>query len=135
MPTRQMMRFLATGLANTAVGLVVIALAQGVLALGPYVSNALGYGVGLACSYALNSRWTFAAGAGSVARAARFILAFALAYGANLACLHLGLKAGAPWLLAQAGALATYSALFFVLLRFVVFRPPGAPAPVPAPNK
>ncbi len=135
MPTREIMRFVATGVANTAVGLAAIAFAQAILSLGPYLANAFGYGVGLACSYVLNSRWAFRAGAGSLPRLARFILAFALAYGANLATLHVQLALGAPWLPAQAVALATYSVLFFALCKFVVFRPPAAPAPVPAPSR
>jgi putative flippase GtrA len=135
MPTRELMRFALTGVANTAVGLAAITFAQTILSLGPYLSNAFGYGVGLACSYALNSRWTFRAGAGSAARPARFVVAFALAYGANLAVLHGLLTAGTPWLYAQLAALATYSALFFVLCKFVVFRLPAAPEPAAAPRK
>jgi putative flippase GtrA len=135
MPTREMMRFAATGIINTIVGLAAIAFGQIVLSLSPYLSNALGYAAGLACSYAFNSRWTFRAGAGSPARLIRFAFAFALAYGANLALLYVLLTAGAPWLLAQTAALLTYSGLFFVLCKFVVFRQPAGHPSAPAPHK
>lgn len=135
MPTQEMMRFAATGVINTIVGLAAIAFAQTVLLLGPYWSNAFGYAVGLACSYAFNSRWTFRAGPGSPGRLLRFIVAFALAYAANLAVLYGSLTVGAPWLLAQAAALLTYSVLFFVLCKFAVFRQPAASPPAPAQRK
>src|SRR4051794_28739654 len=82
---RQPLRFAMVGLLNTAIGLFTIYLATFGLGLGPVLANALGYGIGLVTSFALNRRWTFAASAGNRwAQAARFTLAVLLAYAFNL---------------------------------------------------
>lgn len=128
-------RLLIVGIVNTLVGFGGIVFGQTVLQLGPYGSNVLGYALGLACSYGLNSRWTFRAGAGSPGRILLFAVAFALAYGVNLAVLHLLLGAGAMWLIAQAIAMLVYTVLFFALCRWVVFRRPPASLDAPGPNK
>lgn len=118
----QMARFALVGCLNTAAGLGAIAFAQSVLQLDVYLANLCGYAVGLAVSFTLNATWTFA-GARRPGAAALFLLAFAIAYGVNLAMLTGLLHAGAPRLFAQASAFAAYSATFFVLSKFVVFKP------------
>lgn len=123
------------GVVNTMVGYGGIVVGQSVLQLGPYWSNALGYALGIACSYVLNSRWTFGAGAGSLRRLVLFIAAVALAYGVNLAVLYVLLEIGVMSLIAQAIAMAVYTVLFFVLCRWVVFRRPASASSRPAPRK
>ncbi|MCX9146076.1 GtrA family protein [Erythrobacter sp. WG] len=119
-------RFLLTGLANSAVGWAVIFV--GLWAgLGDLAANAAGFGVGLVLSFTLNRRFTFGVtGAVRAPEVARFLAAFAVAYGANLAVLFAArdvLGPGNP--LAQLPAIAAYVAIFFVLSQFVVFRPAG----------
>lgn len=134
MPAREIMAFAAVGLINTSVGLSVMAVGEAVLKLGPYLSNMLAYAAGLMCSYVLNARWTFRAGPGPARRPFLFMIVFALAYAINLVLLHLLLKAGAPSLAAQPVALASYSLVFFVMCRRLVFRP-RANSPAVSPSR
>ncbi|WDA42789.1 GtrA family protein [Erythrobacter sp. BLCC-B19] len=120
----RLFRFLLTGLANSAVGWAVIfgGLWAGMSGLA---ANAAGYAVGLVLSFTLNRRYVFGVtGVVSVREVARFMTAFAIAYGANVAVL-LTAEAiiGADHPLAQLPALATYVLLFFVLSQRYVFRP------------
>jgi putative flippase GtrA len=120
----RLMRFVLTGLANSAVGWAVIF--GGLWAgLSGVVANAAGYGVGLVLSFTLNRRFVFGvSGAVSGREVARFLAAFGIAYGVNLAVLIAAqsvLGEGHP--LAQLPALAAYVAVFFVLSQWFVFRP------------
>jgi len=123
----RLLRFGLTGLANSAVGWAVIF--GGLWAgLGDFAANAAGFGVGLVLSFTLNRRFTFgvtgAVGAGEVAR---FLAAFAVAYGANLAVLHAARSVlGAGNALAQLPAIAAYVLIFFALSQLFVFRPPAS---------
>lgn len=120
----RLLRFLLTGLANSAVGWVVIF--GGLWAgMSGIAANAAGYAVGLVLSFTLNRRFVFgASGAVSLGEVARFLAAFAVAYGANVAVL-LGAQSvlGPDSALAQLPAIAAYVAIFFLLSQFVVFRP------------
>jgi putative flippase GtrA len=115
-------RYLAVGLVNTAIGYSIILIGLR-LGMGDYLANAAGYIVGLAVSYVLQRRWAFAVSTPpSVREAGRFCAAALLAYGANLAVIHLARSmgyVGSP--IAQAVAMVAYSMTFFVLSRFVVF--------------
>ena len=120
----RLMRFVLTGLANSAVGWAVIF--GGLWAgLSGVVANAAGYGVGLILSFTLNRRFVFGVGGAVSAReVARFLAAFALAYGVNLAVLIAAQNVlGEGSALAQLPALAAYVAVSFVLSQWFVFRP------------
>ena len=120
----RLLRFLLTGLANSAVGWAVIfgGLWAGMSGLA---ANAAGYAVGLVLSFTLNRRFVFGArGAVSLGEVTRFLAAFAVAYGANVAVLLAAQRVlGADSALAQLPAIAAYVAIFFLLSQFVVFRP------------
>ncbi len=92
--------------------------------LGDYISNILGYGVGLIVSFILNRRWTFNVQAAiKTKEIIGFLLVFAVAFGANLLVLMCGRAiglAGQPLL--QLAAMATYSGLFFILTRQFIFH-------------
>ncbi len=120
----RLLRFVLTGLANSAVGWAVIF--GGLWAgLSGLVANAAGYGVGLILSFTLNRRFVFGVGGAVSGReVARFLAAFGVAYGVNVAVLMAAqgvLGEGSP--LAQLPALAAYVAVFFVLSQWFVFRP------------
>jgi putative flippase GtrA len=117
-------RFVLTGLANSAVGWGVIF--AGLWAgLSGLAANAAGFAVGLVLSFTLNRHYVFGVrGAVSGREIARFLAAFALAYGANVAVLMAAqsvLGADNPW--AQLPAIGAYVALFFLLSQLFVFRP------------
>lgn len=122
-------RFALVGVINTAVGFALILLGLR-LGLGDYAANALGYGLGLGVSYALNRSWTFrAVNAPSWAEFGRFAASFVLAYGANLSVLVLGRAAGlAGQPLLHLAGLGLYSVLFYVLSRTIVFGTDGKAA-------
>lgn len=121
---RSALRFGFVGLLNTLVGLAVIAaLLQ--MGAGDYPANAGGYVVGLCLSFTLNRIWTFEVrGPVAAGEAARFLVAFAIAYSANLAVLTgmrgLGFERS---LVGQGAGIVTYSICFFLLSRAFVFVP------------
>lgn len=115
-------RFALVGLLNTLIGFAVILIGLRI-GLGDYAANALGYGVGLGVSYALNRNWTFRAGQpASLREFGRFALAFAVAYSANLSVVAAGRAMGMigqP--LVHFAGLGLYTVLFFVMSRLFVF--------------
>ena len=120
----RLFRFGLTGLANSAVGWAVIF--GGLWAgLGGLAANAAGYAVGLALSFTLNRRFVFGVtGAVRGREVAKFLAAFAVAYGVNVAVLRAVQPVlGADSPLAQLPALAAYVVIFFALSQFFVFRP------------
>jgi len=119
----ELLRYAVVGVLNTAIGLGTILVLQAATALGPYWCNACGYAAGLLVSFLINRAWTFGTRDRAIERAVRFLLAFAVAYAANLAMLfasvtylHLGV------VVAQVAANIVYSLLFFALCKLVVFR-------------
>ena len=115
-------KFGLVGLLNTAIGFAIIlaALSAG---FNDYAANALGYGLGLIISYSLNRYWTFSATSQpSFREIIAFCGVFAFAYSANLLVLTSFRAAGyIDQPLAHLLGLVVYSALFFLLSRYVVF--------------
>lgn len=128
---RQGRRFAIAGLFNSLIGYATIVAA---LALGApdYLANALGYAVGLCLSFVLHRDWAFV-GAGGLRRGvgARYVVAFAIAYTANIAVVasarHFGMIDMPGTHLA---AMASYSLCFFLLARHYVFT--GSPSEPPS---
>lgn len=116
--------FLLTGFANSAAGWAIII---GCLAVGMsgLTANLAGYGVGLVLSFTLNRRWVFGVrGVISGHELIRFLSAFLVAYGANVAVLLYAQSIlGASSILAQLPAIATYVLIFFLLSKRFVFKP------------
>lgn len=116
----QLVRYGLVGVLNTSVGLSVTLMLQSLAGFGIYHANAAGYAVGLLTSFLLNRSWTFGARDQPGFRLFLSILAFVIAYGANLMALTLLIGALGP-VLAQVAAIAVYSMVFFVLCRHIVF--------------
>jgi len=123
----QVLRFLVVGLANTLVGLGAIWLLIGLAGWTDLQANAAGYAVGLCFSFVLNRRWTFAHQGDWRPALWRFLLVFAVAYGANLLAM-MALRDGLQVNRYVAHALATvpYTAIFFLGSRLFAFRKPVA---------
>ena len=99
--TRQFVKFLAVGVMNTLVTLVVIYLCSTLTAMPPMLGNAIGYIAGLINSFLWNRKWVFRASSGnSLAQAVRFAAGFGLCYGLQFAVV---------WSLMQLNGLATLS--------------------------
>jgi putative flippase GtrA len=119
----RLFRFALAGLANSAVGWAVIF--GGLWAgLSGLAANAAGYGVGLVLSFTLNRRFVFGVTGGVRGReVAKFLAAFAVAYGANVAVLFVAQSVlGADSALAQLPAIGAYVVILFVLSQLFVFR-------------
>lgn len=115
------LRFLTVGVLNTIIGLATVVAVSEWLGANAFVANAVGLLTGFVLGYQLNRLWTFRGSLRVSNTAPRYVLAFALAYSANLAILGLGLRVGLHPILAQGAALAVYSLIFFVLCRVMVF--------------
>lgn len=84
---QQFMRYLAVGLMNTLVTLVVIFLCKSLWGVNMWVSNAIGYVAGLINSFVWNKLWVFHSDkrhTAAVAEAVKFGVGFLLCYGIQL---------------------------------------------------
>lgn len=120
----QLVRYGATGLVNTAIGLAVtftLHLGAGVGLVG---ANAAGYAVGWGVSFALNRGWTFRHDGpvlrGMLSYAILVLLAFVVTMLAIKGLLFIGL----PYAVAQVASVPVYSVVVFTGARHVVFAQP-----------
>jgi putative flippase GtrA len=125
-----LLRFLGVGALNTLAGLAIIYAGKGLFRLDDVTSNALGYGCGIALSFALNRRWTFLHTGAAWPALIKFLASIAIAYAANLAAviaaIHLGLNSYA----AQAIGIPIYTAIAYWGSRRYAFEdvaPPDRP--------
>ena len=89
---QQFARFLSVGVLNTLLGYGIIFLAMYGLKWSPEASNLLGYGIGLIVSFMLSKTFTFRSSAAVSGELIRFLIVFAIAYGANLAVLSFAVR-------------------------------------------
>lgn len=117
----QLSRFSIAGFFNSAVGYLVI-FGGTAMGMSAYLSNALGYAVGLACSFFLSKKFVFESNQSGRWQLARFLLAFALAYGLNVLCLHLLLGIEINAYTAQVLSGIVYLIFMFLLSKLWVFK-------------
>jgi len=116
---RQIVRFLAVGVLNTAFGYAIFA--GGVLAgLSSGIALAIAMVIGVIFNFFTLGRLVF--DSRDPTRLPRFVGVYALTYVVNLGMLTLWEKAGVGPLLAQLACLPVTVSLTFVLMRFLVFR-------------
>lgn len=116
-------RFLLVGIANTALGYGTILLLHYTLGASPILANAVGYFFGTLLSYTLNRAYTFASTRPHAQALPRFCLTAATSFVLNVMVLELCLTAlKLPFALAQAAAICVYTASFYLISRFLVFR-------------
>ena len=113
--------FLFVGLANTAIGVAVIA--GGILAGVPsLLANAAGFVVGLCVSFLLNSRFTFGVRSGNRWMVLRYLVAFLVAYACNLATVvFLDKLFPGRVVLTHVAGIVPYTIVFFLLAEVFVF--------------
>lgn len=124
--SKLLQRYLGVGAINTLVGFAAIFLLtwQGA---SPWVANVSGYAVGLTVGFVLSRTLVFGSRRGGLGREGmRYLMAFALAFLANLVVLKLSLERLdlSPYA-AQLLAAATYTGAMYLLCRHVVFTNPG----------
>ncbi len=133
--TTRFARFLAVGVLNTLVTLVVIYLLHAVAGCGEMAANLAGYVAGLVNSFLWNRRWVFRSRGRAIGEAARFALGFALCYGLQALFLWAAMRspvagfetevAGARidgYAVATILGMAVYTVANFAYNRFVTFR-------------
>jgi putative flippase GtrA len=114
--------FSLAGVANALIGLSVIVLC-GMLGLGALTSNVIGYGFGLVVSFTLNSRVTFRDRPNDRYTISRFIVAFGIAFAANLVIVSLATHYLAlDHRITSLAGTPVYTVAFFVLCESWVFR-------------
>ena len=80
-PLMQFVKYAIVGVMNTLLTLFVIYICKSFLNINPYVSNAIGYAVGLINSFLWNRSWVFRAKDGKIShQALKFIIGFAVCY-------------------------------------------------------
>lgn len=122
----RMAAFSLVGLANTVVGVSVIAIAH-LLGASPVLANVFGYGAGLLVSFSLNSRITFQRRMVDRYAFARFLCAFAIAFLANIAIVLVVTDVlQQHGLLASLAGVPLYTFVFYALCEHWVFRHPHA---------
>jgi putative flippase GtrA len=115
-------RYLATGVLNTLVGLGVIYVSMFFLGLGNAAANALGYSIGVVLSFVINKRWTFRHTGSPLSAFARFVGVVGTAYIANLATvLVLAEGLGVDRYIAQALGIPPYTAVGYLGSRYFAF--------------
>lgn len=123
--TANVLRFGLAGLANTLFGGGLILLLEWGLGANPFVANAFGIGGGLVLGFALNRYFVFQAGrahASVWSYGVAIALAFAGSQSVLAASRSLYPLVSGKAVAAQVAAMATYTAINFVLCRFWVFR-------------
>jgi putative flippase GtrA len=123
------LRFLIVGVLNTLSGLAVIYVCKGLLRLDDVLANALGYGCGIALSFALNRRWSFGHTGAAWPALIKFLALIGVAYGVNLAVVMLAIRSGVDSYLAQACGVPFYTAITYWGSRYYAFADsaPGIP--------
>jgi putative flippase GtrA len=120
------LRYGAAGLLNTAIGFAVIAALDLGLAVNPFLANAAGYAVGLAIGFVLSRGFVFRHNGALAPAGVRYLAGFAACFALNQAVLALAhaLLPDTPLvhLAAQLAGMAAYTASFFLICRYWVFR-------------
>lgn len=77
----QFVRYAVVGAMNTLLTLIIIYICKSFLEINPYLSNAIGYLIGLINSFLWNRSWVFHARDGRIQlQAVKFLLGFAICY-------------------------------------------------------
>jgi len=119
-------RFGLAGVANSLVGLGIIATLDVGLQVRPAIANAVGYTVGIALSFILSRQFVFRSRRPARIAAPRFLISAAIAFVLNQAALaiagHLLGSDPALRLAAQICGMCVYTLTLFVLGRFWIFK-------------
>lgn len=118
----QLGKFLSVGVLNMLLGLSVIYACKWFLGAGDVVANAVGYSVGLANSFAFNSRWTFAYRGPQLPALLKFLAVALVAYAMNLLAVVLLIHFGVDSYFAQALGTLPYTVTTYLASKYIVFR-------------
>ncbi len=118
----EILRYATAGIINTLVGYGVFLLALRWIGLGPELSNAIGYGVGLCVAFTLNCLFVFKNTQLSLGAGIRFAIGFVFAFALNQAMLFymMSVFKVIPEI-AQIFAMATYTLIFYLINKYLVW--------------
>jgi putative flippase GtrA len=128
---RQLLRFIAVGISNTAITLVAYAAAIHV-GVRYLPAGAAAYALGGVNGFLLNRTWTFAHRGDILPAAARYAVVTAAGILANLALLRAAISLGVPRAAGEVAAVAPVTLLSFALNRAWAFAVIDAPSLPPA---
>lgn len=119
----QTVKFLLVGVLNTLTGLAAIYAVMYFTSLDPLTANAIGYTVGLAISFTLNSIWTFKNNNPARHSLPKYILCAIIAYLLNAATVTLALNILKinPYI-AQLYGIVIYSIFMFIACKLFIFK-------------
>lgn len=116
-------KFLSVGMINTLLSVVVIFSLKYFVQASDVFANAVGYVLGLACSFILNKNWTFNQSENSWLALPKFLLVFAVSYLINILTVLMFIKLGLNDYFAQLTGIPLYSITFYLGSRYFVFAP------------
>jgi putative flippase GtrA len=115
-------RYIGSGAANTLIGFVVIFSTMW-LGFTPLAANISGYAVGFILGFLVSKKLVFRSDGNVVKESIRYLVAFFLAFGANLATLSIALdQLNLRAIPAQLWAGGVYTCTMYILSRHYVFR-------------
>ena len=118
---RQGLRFAGVGLVATGAHYAVLIALVEAGGLAPLIATTCGYALGIAVSYSLNRRFTFAT-QGGAGRFAKYVALYVVGAFLNGALMGALMALGAPYLWAQIGATGMVLVWNFAGARYLVFR-------------
>ena len=121
--TIQILKFFIVGISNTLLTALTIWVLLKVLGCSDYISNIVGYIVGLVNSFIWNRKWTFGSKTKVKDTLLKFIVTFAISYLFQLGNLYLLLHFTHidPYL-CQLLSIGVYTSINFVLNKFYTFK-------------
>jgi len=120
------LKFAGVGVINTLLCLAVIFALKSMAGFGDVPANITGYAFGLACSFLLNRRWTFAHTDRLLPALLRFMLVFLLSYLLNIAIVLGLIRWGLNSYLAHIAGMPPYSIVFYFGCRYFAFPRSGS---------
>lgn len=117
-------RYVIAGLINNVVGYGAFLIALYLLQTNPQIANLIAYAAGLQVAFFLNRFYVFKESKITAGSGLRFLLAFAIAFGLNQVGLLALIKlCDMPPEIAQLFAMAFYMGIFYLLNKYLVWKP------------
>ena len=118
---KQASKYLLVGLVNTAVGLSVIFFLM-LLGVNAYISNIIGYLVGLINSFILNKKFVFKTTTKSKKEIYFFIMSFVISYSMNLITLYFLVLLEIDIYISQFFSMLIFTVSNFLLNKYFTFK-------------
>jgi putative flippase GtrA len=118
---KQIWRYTVTAIINTGLGIFVILTLHVGLNLGLVVSNAVGYGIGVLCSFTLNRSWTFSSQTNILSAGVKYLITVGIAFALCITLITSLQVADTQYVVAQVMGSSLYSIVVFLGAKYVIF--------------